>query len=147
MSDADLLITGGLVVTPEGARRVHVAVADGRVHSVGPDRPASRETVDAAGLLLLPGGVDTHVHLVDPSSTEREDFPTGTAAAAAAGVTTLIEHSHGGPIREVAGCAMRSTTCGVARTSTSAWRRTPGPASSMPWRRCGWRVWRSQAVH
>jgi dihydroorotase (multifunctional complex type) len=103
MPDVDLLITGGHVVTPEGTRRAHVAVADGRIRSIGPDRPDSRETVDAAGLLLLPGGVDTHVHLMDPGSTEREDFPTGTAAAAAAGVTTLIEHSHGRPIRDVAG--------------------------------------------
>jgi dihydroorotase (multifunctional complex type) len=55
--------------------------------------------VDAGGLLVLPGGVDTHVHLMDPGSTEREDFPTGTAAAAASGVTTIVEHSHGSPVR------------------------------------------------
>ena len=48
----------------------------------------------------MPGMVDTHVHLMDPSATEREDFPTGTAAAAIAGVTTIIEHAHGGPVRE-----------------------------------------------
>jgi allantoinase len=100
--DVDLLITGARVVTPEGSRQAHVAVADGKILSVGPDRPVAREVVDASGLLLLPGGVDTHVHLMDPGSTEREDFPTGTAAAAAAGVTTVIEHSHGRPVRGVA---------------------------------------------
>jgi dihydroorotase (multifunctional complex type) len=57
--------------------------------------------VDAGGLVVLPGGVDTHVHLMDPGSPEREDFPTGTAAAAAAGVTTIVEHSHGTPVRTV----------------------------------------------
>jgi dihydroorotase-like cyclic amidohydrolase len=43
--------------------------------------------------------VDTHVHLMDPAATEREDFPTGTGAAARAGVTTILEHTHAGPVR------------------------------------------------
>ncbi|MFI6501763.1 dihydroorotase family protein [Nonomuraea typhae] len=95
----DLLIAGGMVVTPDGRRRLNIGVADGRIAVIGPDRPAARREVDASGLLVLPGGVDTHVHLMDPGSTEREDFPTGTAAAAAAGVTTIVEHSHGQPVR------------------------------------------------
>ena len=102
MPEVDLLIGGATVVTPDGTRRAHVAVAEGAIVSVGPERPPAAETVDATGLLLLPGGVDTHVHLMDPGSTEREDFPTGTAAAAAAGVTTIVEHSHGQPVRTVA---------------------------------------------
>ncbi|OZM77133.1 dihydroorotase family protein [Pseudonocardia sp. MH-G8] len=102
MPDVDLVIRDATVVSPDGTRRAHVAVAGGVIVSVGPERPPATETVDAAGLLLLPGGVDTHVHLMDPGSTEREDFPTGTAAAAAAGVTTIVEHSHGQPVRTVA---------------------------------------------
>jgi len=101
MSDLDLLLTGGTVVTPNGRRRAHVGVVDGRIHSIGPERPTARDVTDVSGLLILPGGVDTHVHLMDPGSPEREDFPTGTAAAAAAGVTTIIEHSHGQPVRSV----------------------------------------------
>ncbi|MET0999041.1 MAG: dihydroorotase family protein [Marmoricola sp.] len=101
MPDADLVIAGGTVVSPSGRRRLNVAVADGVVTYVGPDRPPARETVDATGLLVMPGGVDTHVHLMDPGSPEREDFPTGTSAAAASGVTTIIEHSHGRPVRTV----------------------------------------------
>ena len=101
MPDIDLLITGATVVGPNGRRQAHVGVADGRIAYVGSDRPAADRTVDAAGLLLLPGGVDTHVHLMDPGSTEREDFPTGTSAAAASGVTTIVEHSHGNPVRQV----------------------------------------------
>ncbi|WP_028924681.1 dihydroorotase [Pseudonocardia acaciae] len=101
MPEVDLLISGAAVVTPHGTRRAHVAVDGGRIRSVGPDRPSAATTVDASGLLLLPGGVDTHVHLMDPGSTEREDFPTGTAAAATAGVTTIVEHSHGQPVRTV----------------------------------------------
>ncbi|HEX5598373.1 MAG TPA: amidohydrolase family protein [Micromonosporaceae bacterium] len=102
MPDIDLLVAGATVVTPEGRRQAHVAVKNGRIHAIGNQRPEARVTVDAAGLLLLPGGVDTHVHLMDPGSTEREDFPTGTGAAAASGVTTIIEHTHGNPVRAVA---------------------------------------------
>src|SRR5690606_30895530 len=46
--------------------------------------------------------IDTHVHLMDPGDETREDFPSGTAAAARAGVTTIIEHTHSGAVREVA---------------------------------------------
>lgn len=49
----------------------------------------------------MPGMVDTHVHLMDPGDTEREDFIHGTSAAAARGVTTIIEHTHSHPIRSV----------------------------------------------
>jgi len=99
MTDMDLLVAGGTVVSPGGRARLHVGVRDGRVAYVGPEQPSAERTVDAGGLLVLPGGVDTHVHLMDPGSPEREDFPTGTAAAAAAGVTTLLEHTHGAPVR------------------------------------------------
>lgn len=101
MAEADLVVTGGTVVTPQGRRRADVAVKDGRIVAVGNDVPSARRRVDAAGLLVMPGGVDTHVHLMDPGSPEREDFPTGTSAAAASGVTTIVEHSHGRPVRTV----------------------------------------------
>jgi dihydroorotase (multifunctional complex type) len=99
MPDMDLVIAGGTVITPQGRRRANVAVREGRIGYVGPDVPPAAQTVDAAGLVILPGGVDTHVHLMDPGSTDREDFPTGTSAAGASGVTTIIEHSHGQPVR------------------------------------------------
>ena len=67
---------------------------------MGPDLPIVGNVVDASGLLVLPGMVDTHVHLMDPGPTEREDFPTGTGAAAARGVTTIVEHTHAHPIRQ-----------------------------------------------
>jgi dihydroorotase (multifunctional complex type) len=99
---ADLLIANATVVTPSGRRRANIVVEDGRIVQLGPERPAVTETIDADGLFVLPGGVDTHVHLMDPGDTEREDFPSGTSAAAASGVTTIIEHTHGHPIRNVA---------------------------------------------
>lgn len=101
MSDADLVIAGGTVVSCDGRRPANLAVTDGRISYVGPEQPSAEDTVDASGLLVMPGAVDTHVHLMDPGSTEREDFPTGTSAAAASGVTTIVEHSHGQPVRTV----------------------------------------------
>ena len=101
MPEVDLAILGGTVVTPAGRRSANIAVDGGVIRSVGSERPAARRNVDATGLLVMPGGVDTHVHLMDPGSTDREDFPTGTSAAAAAGVTTIVEHSHGQPVRTV----------------------------------------------
>jgi dihydroorotase (multifunctional complex type) len=53
-------------------------------------------------MYVLPGMVDTHVHLMDPGDTSREDFPTGSAAAVASGVTTIVEHTHSWPVTTVA---------------------------------------------
>jgi dihydroorotase (multifunctional complex type) len=99
---SDLALKGGTVVTGEGRDRAHVYVKDGRIEHIGTeDRPAATVR-DVTGLFVLPGLVDTHVHLMDPGSTDREDFPAGTRAAAARGVTTIIEHTHAHPVREVA---------------------------------------------
>lgn len=95
----DLGIEGGTVVTPGGSHRAHVYVAGERIAAVSSERQDAAERVDASGLLVMPGMVDTHVHLMDPAATDREDFPTGSAAAARAGVTTIVEHTHGGPVR------------------------------------------------
>jgi len=100
MSKVDLAFRGATVVTPRGRHRRDVHVVDGRIVDTGGVTPDAKQTVDADGLLLMPGMVDTHVHLMDPGPTEREDFPTGTHAAAVRGVTTIIEHTHGHPIRE-----------------------------------------------
>ena len=101
MAEVDLTIEGGTVVTPRGRARLNVHVREGRVVALSPERARAAETVDAGGLYVLPGMVDTHVHLMDPGATEREDFPSGTAAAAASGVTTILEHTHAHPVRTV----------------------------------------------
>lgn len=88
------------MVTPDGVATATVVVRDGRVTAIGDVDPVGA-VVDCTGLLVLPGMVDTHVHLMDPGPTDREDFPTGTRAAATRGVTTIIEHTHAHPIRSV----------------------------------------------
>ncbi|MBK5268416.1 MAG: dihydroorotase family protein [Acidimicrobiia bacterium] len=92
-------IKGGVVVGADGQSMADVAIRDGLIVAVGPNLAGVGEVIDAEGLLVMPGMVDTHVHLMDPGPTEREDFPTGTRAAAARGVTTIIEHTHAHPIR------------------------------------------------
>ncbi|MGI9586531.1 MAG: dihydroorotase, partial [Acidimicrobiia bacterium] len=97
----ELAIKGGTVVTPHGRKLAHVYVEGGRIAHIGAEDRSADTIADVSGLFVLPGMVDTHVHLMDPGATDREDFPTGTAAAATAGVTTIVEHTHAQPIRSV----------------------------------------------
>jgi allantoinase len=89
----DLVISSGRVVTPEGERPGAVVVAHGRITAiVAPnDAPAATTVVDAGDAALLPGVVDTHVHVNEPGRTEWEGFATATRAAAAGGVTTIVD--------------------------------------------------------
>jgi dihydroorotase (multifunctional complex type) len=94
----ELGIEGGTVVTSHGRVRANVYVDSGRVAAVTPSRLLSDRSIDASGLFVMPGMVDAHVHFMDPSETEREDFSSGSAAAAVAGVTTVVEHTHSSPV-------------------------------------------------
>ena len=95
----DIGIEGGTLVGPAARARTNVYIADGRVAAVDDERRIARERFDASGLLVMPGMIDAHVHFMEPSASEREDFAHGSAAALRAGVTTFIEHTHSGPIR------------------------------------------------
>ncbi|CAO5164220.1 Allantoinase [Frankia sp. AiPs1] len=81
------------VVLPDGERPAAVHVADGRITAVtAPDQvPAGVPVTDLGTLALLPGVVDSHVHVNEPGRTEWEGFATATRAAAAGGVTTIID--------------------------------------------------------
>jgi dihydropyrimidinase len=86
----DLAIRGGTVVTPEGERRVDIAIDGDRISGIGEIGPASSE-IDARGKLVLPGCVDLHTHLAStPTFTPLDDFEHGTRAAIAGGVTTVV---------------------------------------------------------
>lgn len=89
----DLLITGAQVVTGPTIGPATLAVAGGRIVAIlDPSaRPPAGDVIDASGLHALPGLIDTHVHTRHPGIAEREDFRSGTAAAAAGGLTTLFE--------------------------------------------------------
>ncbi len=88
----DLLIRGGKVWLPEGARNVDVAVIEDRIAAIGTPGVLSAETVlDARGLHVLPGVIDTHVHFREPGMEHKEDLGTGSRAAVLGGVTAVCE--------------------------------------------------------
>ncbi|MDT0344043.1 allantoinase AllB [Streptomyces litchfieldiae] len=94
MTGTELLLRSRRVVTPDGTRAAAVAVAGGRITGVLPhEAPAGEGTrvVDYGDAALLPGLVDTHVHINDPGRTEWEGFATATRAAAAGGITTVLD--------------------------------------------------------
>ena len=90
---ADLVIANGTVVWPDSACTASIAVKDGVIVAVGAAEvmPQARETLDATGLHVLPGAIDVHVHFRDPGYPHKEDFESGTAAAAFGGVTTVFD--------------------------------------------------------
>ncbi|HXC32780.1 MAG TPA: allantoinase AllB [Verrucomicrobiae bacterium] len=81
------------VVTPEGVRAATVLLRDGLIESIAAynDLPSGRRVYDAGESVVMPGLVDTHVHINEPGRTDWEGFETATRAAAAGGVTTLID--------------------------------------------------------
>ena len=88
-----MIIRGGHVVTPAGTREADVVVHDGRIVAVVAAGTAPQENlaVDATDLFVLPGMVDAHVHFDEPGRAGWEGFDTGSAAAVAGGVTTVVD--------------------------------------------------------
>lgn len=92
---AELVVRSRRAVLPDGERPASVVVTDGRIAAVLPydtDTTAEAdERVDLDDTALLPGLVDTHVHVNEPGRTDWEGFATATRAAAAGGVTTIVD--------------------------------------------------------
>lgn len=92
--DVKLVLRSTRVVTPEGTRPAAVLVSGGTIEAVLPydaEVPAGARLEDVGDHAVLPGLVDTHVHVNDPGRTEWEGFWTATRAAAAGGITTLLD--------------------------------------------------------
>src|SRR4029450_8445238 len=89
----ELVVRGERIVLPGGMRAAGIHVVDGRIAAVSDPRdlPTGVPTIDAGALVVLPGLVDTHVHINDPGRTDWEGFATATRAAAAGGVTSLVD--------------------------------------------------------
>lgn len=87
----DTVVHGGRLVLPGRVFPGTIGIRDGVIAAIGDaatEFPAA-EAIDAEGRLVLPGAVDMHVHFRDPGLTDKEDFSTGSAAAAVGGVTTV----------------------------------------------------------
>lgn len=90
----DVVVRSRNIVTTGGVVDGWIGISDGKIRGLGVGDPAiggASKVVDAEDNVVLPGLIDTHVHIRFPGHPEREDFLTGTRAAAAGGVTTVLE--------------------------------------------------------
>jgi allantoinase len=142
-----LVLRSRRVLLPEGERPASVHVADGRIVAIdsylaesppeGETTPASGPaSVDLGDTVLLPGLVDTHVHVNEPGRTEWEGFATVTRAAAAGGVTTLVDmplNSIPPTVDAPALAAKRSAAQGQCHVDVGFWGgAVPGNAQALP---------------
>ncbi|TPE48034.1 allantoinase AllB [Amaricoccus solimangrovi] len=96
----DLVIAGATVVLEDRAARLHVGVSDGRIAALVDGAaavPSATRVIDAEGLMLLPGAIDAHTHFTAGHDDILPEIEAGTAGAAKAGVTTVIEMPHMNP--------------------------------------------------
>ena len=96
----DLLIKNGLLVTPTCTYPAGIAVDYGKIVAVGNEKelPVARRSLDVGGYYIMPGAVDGHVHFRDPGQNEKEDFKTGSSAAAMGGITTVVDMPNTGKL-------------------------------------------------
>ncbi|MCR9255532.1 MAG: dihydropyrimidinase [Alphaproteobacteria bacterium] len=93
MASFDKVITGGEIVTASDRYFADIGIKDGVIAAIGRDLDGAAEVIDAAGKLVLPGGIDSHCHIDQPSSSgaiTADDFESGTRSAACGGTTMII---------------------------------------------------------
>jgi allantoinase len=86
-----LIIRGGTAVLPTGQQQVDIAVEAGVISAIGAHVRGDADTIDATGLIVLPGVIDPHVHFNEPGRESWEGWASGTRGAARGGVTTVLE--------------------------------------------------------
>ncbi len=134
----DLVLRSRRTVTPDGQRPAAVAVNAGRIAAVAAyDAPLDTAAdTDLGDVALLPGLVDTHVHVNEPGRTEWEGFATATRAAAAGGVTTIVDMPLNSlpPTVDVAALhAKRTAAEGQCHVDVGFWGgAVPGNAADLP---------------
>jgi dihydroorotase-like cyclic amidohydrolase len=93
MSDFDLVIRGGTVVTAADTVKADVGIRSGRIATVAQKIEGGTKVIDVSGMLVMPGGIDSHVHLAQPAfggPAMADDFESGTRSAIGGGNTTLL---------------------------------------------------------
>ena len=93
MATFDLIVRGGTVVAGSDVVACDIGVRDGRIVSLGEDLGTADHMIDASGRLVLPGGIDSHVHIAQPSGpdvVQSDDFESGSRSAAFGGNTTIL---------------------------------------------------------
>src|SRR5437016_11307598 len=88
-----LVVRGNHVIRPGSSGAASIHIQDGVIMAIDKfdSAPAGIELVDAGDYVVMPGVVDTHVHMNEPGRTEWEGFATATRAAAAGGITTVVD--------------------------------------------------------
>ncbi len=103
----DTIIRGGTVATASDTFSCDVGISGGKITALGADLGGAKEIVDASGLLVLPGGIDSHVHIAQPSGpgiVMADDFASATRSAAFGGNTMVLPFAmqqKGESLREV----------------------------------------------
>lgn len=129
----DIVIRGGVCVLPWGEAATDVGVRDGRIAALGVGAADAGEVIEAAGLHVLPGLIDPHVHLRDPGDASVESIPTGTRAAVLGGLAAVFDMPNTSPsvtgaerlawkqeyVEQVAWCDM-GIYVGATRANTEA---------------------------
>jgi allantoinase len=94
MDKVDLVIRSGEIVRSDGSFVAGIAIKDGKIAGIMNDccLPPADRVIDAKGKVVVAGAIDPHTHAREPGITERDDYTTCTMAAAAGGVTTILEH-------------------------------------------------------
>lgn len=94
-----ILLKNGHVVTPGGVERMDVLIKDGKIDRLAVDIGSDAgRVIDCAGKHILPGCIDAHVHFRTPGNEEKEDWKTGSRAAAKGGVTTVFDMPNTDPV-------------------------------------------------
>ena len=93
-----LILRNGIVVNHDGIGERDIGVQDGRIAALGDlSRAAADEDIDASGLTIFPGVIDTQVHFREPGAAHKEDLESGSRAAVIGGVTTVFEMPNTSP--------------------------------------------------
>ncbi|MFW9926766.1 MAG: amidohydrolase family protein, partial [Candidatus Thorarchaeota archaeon] len=95
----DLVLKDGIFIENGRETIRSVAIESGKIEGIYKQReePKHGEVIDCRGLYILPGLIDIHVHLRDLKQADKEDFESGTMAAAAGGVTTVVDMPNSDP--------------------------------------------------
>lgn len=94
----DLVIAGGICLTPSGRLEADLGIAGGRIAAIGDlSRSRTAQRLEARGLHVLPGVIDTQVHFREPGMAHKEDLESGTRAAVLGGVTAVFEMPNTSP--------------------------------------------------
>jgi dihydroorotase len=89
----DLLIKNAKIFYDNYLQPAEIVIDEGKVIRIAKEADViAGEVIDAAGSLVLPAGIDVHVHFREPGLTHKEDWYTGSCAAAAGGITTVVDH-------------------------------------------------------